>query len=65
MAYPYEHIAAILALFAAPALATVAFLVTPFARRRRIAPWLLAPIVYVGVALVSVILAINLGYLEP
>jgi len=62
--YPYDQIAPIVALFALPAAGTVAFLLTPYSRRRRVAPWILAPVVYVLIAFVSVIVAVNLGFME-
>lgn len=63
--YPFEHIAAIISLFALPAVGTIAFLLTGFSRNRRVLPWLLAPVVYVVVAFVCVVLAVNFGYMEP
>ena len=61
----YGPIAPIVSLFVAPTVATIAFLLTPFARRRRIAPWLIAPIVYVVVAVAAVVISVNLGLMEP
>ena len=62
--YPYDQIAPIVALFALPATGTVAFLLTPYSRRRRVAPWVLAPFVYALIALISVVVAVNLGFMD-
>lgn len=63
--YPHELAAFITALFALPVVAVVAFLLTPYSRRRRGMPWLLAPLIYVAVAIVCVIVAVNFGFMEP
>ena len=63
--HPHELAASITALFALPGAAVVIFLLTPYSRRRRKLPWLLAPLVYVAVAIVGVIVGVNLGLMEP
>jgi len=65
MAYPHTLIAAISCLFILPAGATVGFFLTPFARKRRVLPWLLAPVVYVVTAILALTVAVNMGLLEP
>lgn len=65
MAYPHAHIAAILSFFVLPGVASVVFLLTPFSRRRKVLPWILVPLIYIAVAFVAVIVAVNLGFLEP
>jgi hypothetical protein len=61
----YRPVAPIVSLFVAPAVVTITFLLTPFARARRIVPWLIAPLVYVVVAFVAVFISVNLGLIEP
>lgn len=65
MPYPHAQIAAILSFFVLPGAASLVFLLTPFSRRRKVLPWVLAPLIYVTVALGAVILAVNFGFLEP
>jgi hypothetical protein len=63
--YPHELAASITALVGLPAVAVIAFLLTPYSRRHRGIPWLLAPLIYIAVAVVGFIVAVNLGLMEP
>ena len=53
---------AIIVLLALPATATILFWRLPVLRRHRIARWLLAPCVYLGVAALGLIIGVNLGW---
>jgi hypothetical protein len=60
-----QVVAVIAAVFIAPGAATIAFLLSPFARRKRVAAWLLLPVIYCAVAVIAVVVAVNLGFMEP
>ena len=47
-----------------PTAAAACFLLSSFARRRRLVAWLLAPLVYLVTAYLSVVIAVNVGLLE-
>jgi len=53
---------AIIVLLALPTIAAVLFLRSPILRRHRVARWLLAPCVYLGVAALGLIVGVNLGW---
>jgi len=50
-------------LLAIPSMATAVFWLSPVSRRHRAARWLLAPCIYLGVAVFGLIIAVNLGWL--
>jgi hypothetical protein len=51
--------------FVIPTVMTIGFLLTPFSRRRRVIPWILAPIVYVATAVVAMSVAVSVGLIAP
>jgi len=53
---------AIIVLLALPSVATILFWRLPILRRHRVARWLLAPGVYLGVAALGIIVGISLGW---
>jgi hypothetical protein len=59
-----HEIAGIVLGIVAPSILTIAFLLSPFSRRRRLLPWLLAPVVFLASAYFFIVIGVNLGLLE-